>query len=267
MSRCDDLRIGGTLGASGISGGLSINSTALQVSDWAGLLGVAGIHGSALAVNGRPGTFLAGDLLGRSRFFNLSMRITGWGPVNFVLTEGSEARQIWENTDDLLTALTVPETYLEVDLPDATSRFLRITNLDPAFTTRHNQAREISVPLSSDWPYWHQGGVQESTVVSGATNVAVGGRKAVYDPVLVFAGNGTFTHSTLGWAIQVIGAAGAVTVDLGERTVTEGGSPALNRIRRTPATGQGRVWGWFTPGANSVTSTVSVTVTRRAQFA
>lgn len=263
---CDDLRLGGTLAAAGITGGLSVNSTALMVSDWAGLLGTPGISGSALSVTGRPGMFLAGDQLGQARFFNLLMRITRYGPVAWTLTEADQNHQIWENTDDFLTAVTVPETLLEVDLPDGTSRFLVVTNLDPAYTSRHDRKRDIAIPLVSDWPYWRAGGAEESDVVSGAGAISVGGRKNVYDPVLVFAGNGTFTHSTLGWAIQVTGAAGPVTVDLGARTVTEGGVPASNRIRRTPATGQGRVWGWFTHGANSVTSTVSVTVTRRGQF-
>lgn len=238
-----------------------------MVSDWAGLLGTGGITGSPLQVNGRPGMFLAGDQLPRARFFNLNIRATRRGPTNWALTEPDEDEQIWENTDDFLTAVTTPETYLEVDLPDGTSRFLTVTNLDPAFTNLHNLKRAWSIPFVSDWGYWRQGGTQESSVVSGATVFTAGGRKNIYDAVLVFAGNGTFTHSTLGWGIQVTGAAGAVTVDLGARTVTEGGNPALNRIRRTPATGQGRVWGWFTPGSNSVTANVSVTVTRRAQFA
>lgn len=263
---CDDLRIGGVLAGSGITGGLSVNSTALMVADWAGVLGTPGISGSALSVNGRPGMFLAGDQLGQARFFNLLMRITRWGPAGWTLIEGNQNEQIWENTDDFLTAVTEPETLLEVDLPDGTSRFLRVTNLDPAYTSRHDRKRDIAIPLVSDWPYWRAGGAEESDVVSAPDSITVGGRKDVYDAVLVFSGNGTFTHSSLGWSIQVLGAAGPVTVDLGARTVTEGGVPASNRIRRTPATGKGRIWGWFTPGSNSVTSTVGVTVSRRGQF-
>lgn len=266
MSRCSDLRLGGTLSASGITGALSINDTAIGVADWAGLLGTPGITGSAQVVNGRPGMFLAGDQLGRPRFFGLNIRIGRLGP-NGTLTEPDANHQVWENTDDFLTAVQVPETLLEVDLPDGTSRFLRVTNLDIGLSTFHQKKREFSIPLVSDWPYWRAGGQEESDVVSAPVSITVGGRKNVYDAVLVFSGNGTFTHSGLGWAIQVLGAAGPVTVDLGARTVTEGGLAAQNRIRRTPVTGQGRVWGWFTPGANSVTSSVSVTVTRRAQFA
>lgn len=265
---CDDLRLGGTLSASGITGGTSINSTAIHVTDWAGLLGIAGISGSSIQVNGRPGGYLAGDQLGRQRFFNLNMGVTRWGPSGVgSLVEASFNEQLAANTDDFLTLLAEPETYLEVDMPDGTKRFLVVTNLDPAYTRRSDKFRNWSIPLVSDWPYWRLGGQEESDAVSGGpTNITVGGAVDVYDAVLVFAGDGTFTHNDLGWAIEVTGSGAAVTVDLGARTVVESGSPALNRIRRTPATGKGQVWGWFTPGANSVTTDVSVTVTRRGQY-
>lgn len=265
--RCDDLRIGGTLSASGISGGLSINSTALMVSDWAGLLGVPGITATPLVVAGRPGMTLGGDQLGRPRFFVLNLKVTRWGPTNFALTAIDENHQIWANTDNLLTQLSAPETLLEVDLPDGTSRWLRVANLDPALSIRHDRRREFSIPLVSDWPYWRAGGAESSQVVSAATTLTGGGRKNIYDPVLTFSGDGTFTHSDLGWALEVVGSTGPVTVDLGARTVSQGGSPADNLLRRTPSAGQGRVWGWLLATPNNVTSTVSVTVTWRPQWA
>lgn len=263
---CDDLRLGGTLSASGIAGGTSINSTALHVWDWAGLFGVPGISGSSLQVNGRPGGFLAGDQLGRQRFFNLNIEATSWGPNGAgSVDEADECAQLWENTDDFLTLITEPETYLEIDVGSDT-RYLVVTNLDPGYTQRSAKKRRWSIPLVSDWPYWRAGGQEESDTVNGSSNITVGGRKDVYDAVLVFSGDGTLTHNDLGWAIEVTGSGGAVTVDLGERTVTEGGNPALNRIRRTPATGKGQIWGWFTPGTNSITTDVSVDITRRGQY-
>jgi len=257
---CDDLRLGGTLSSSGISGGTSINSTAIMVSDWAGLFGTAGITGQALEVNGRPGVLYGGDFLGRGRFFNLNMQMTRYGP-NKTLVEATPQEQLQANTDDFLQLLTVPETYLEVDMPDGTSRFLQVTNLDPAYMSKATKVRQIAPPLVADWPYWRQGGQEETDTISGADTITVGGDKSVYDPVLVFAGDGTFTHNALGWSIEVTGSGGAVTVDLGNRTVTEGGNPALNRIRRSD-----RDWGWFTVGSNSVTTDVSVVVTWRSQF-
>lgn len=257
---CDDLRLGGTLSASGISGGTSINSTAISVANWAGLFGTAGITGQALEVNGRPGILYGGDFLGRGRFFNLQMQLTRYGP-NLTLAEPTPQEQLVENTDDFLTLATVPETYLEVDLPDGTSRFLRVTNLDPAYTSLSTKTRRISLPFTADWPYWRQGGQEDTDTISGTDTMTIGGRKTVYDAVLVFAGDGTFTHDDEGWTIEVTGSAGAVTVDLGNRTVTEGGNPATNRIRRNS-----RDWGWFPVGTNNVTTDVSVVVTWRPQF-
>lgn len=260
MITCDDLRLGGTLSSSGITGGTSINSTAIMVDNWAGLFGTPGITGQALEVNGRPGVIYGGDFLGRGRFFNLPIRATRFGP-NMTLTEPTPQEQLSANTDTFLRLATVPLTYLEVDMPDGTSRFLRVTNLDPSYTNFSEKNRVWSMPFISDWPYWREGGAEDTDTISGADTIVIAGDKAVYDAVLVFAGDGTFTHSDLGWWIEVTGSAGPVTVDLGTRTVTEGGSPATNRIRRNS-----RDWGWFTTGTNNVTSDVSVGVATRPQY-
>lgn len=264
---CNDLRLGGTLSSSGLTGGTSINSTALMVSDWSDILGTAGLSAQLQQVNGRTGGFISGDRLGLARFPTLNMRITKYGP-NLTLVEPSFDEQKQANTDDFLALVTDPAgNYLEVDMADGTSRFIYVYDLDPAPMRQPEKDRTIAVPLASPNAYWKEGGQEDTDTIASADTMTVGGNRSVYDAVLVFAGDGTFTHSTLGWAIEVTGSGGAVTVDLGNRTVTEGGNPALNRIRRTPATGAGGVWGWFTPGSNSVTSDVSVVVTWRSSWA
>lgn len=257
---CDDLRLGGTLSASGIAGGTSINSTAIYVRDWSGLFGTPGISSTAFEVSGRPGVVFGGDELGRGRFFNLPITTSRYGP-NRTLVEPTPQEQFQANTDTFLQLATVPATYLEVDMPDGTSRFLRVTNQDPAYTTRATKLRDFSIPFTSDWPYWREGGQEDTDTISGTDTMTIGGDKTVYDAVLVFAGDGTFTHDDEGWTIEVTGSGGAVTVDLGARTVTEGGNPANNRIRRS-----NRNWGWFPTGTNNVTTDVSVTVTWRSQY-
>lgn len=267
---CNDLRLGGTLSASGISGGTSINSTALYVWDWAGLLGTPGRTGAPLEVNGNPGAFFAGDLLGRPRVFPLNIAVSRSGPAGFgTLVEASAGDQVWANTDTFLDLASTPQTYLEVDLPDGTSRYLKVTNLDPAPAVLQEEHRRFSILLASDWPWWRAGGVESSDTINGTDTLTVAGRKTIYDATLVFAGDGTFTHNDEGWAIQVTGSSNPVTVKLGPppREVTESGVPALNRIRRTTVAGRGNQWGWFPVGANSITTTVSVTVTWRNQFA
>jgi hypothetical protein len=257
---CDDLRMGGTLSATGITGGTSIQSRAIQVADWSGVYGYVGLTGSVVEVNGRPGGYIAGDLLGMTRFLELPMRFTRMGPAQ-TLVEATDCEQLVANTDDFFRLLAVPNQLLELDMPDGTSRFLTITAFDRAPLDVIGEIREGVFPATSPWPYWREGGNQQTDTISGADTLAAGGNVSIYDAVLVFAGDGTFEHTTLGWEIEVTGSGGPVTVDLGNRTVTEGGLPATNRIRRT-----NRDWGWFTPGNNSVTSDVSVVVTWRDQW-
>lgn len=260
---CNDLRLGGTLSSSGISGGTSINSTGLMVADWSGILGTPGLTGQMQVVNGRPGGYASGDLLGAVRFPTLNMRLTGFAPGSTGVQTDTQKQT---NTDTFLGLVADPAGgYLELDMPDGTSRFIYVYQTQSAFMSQPAAVRTISVPLESPNAYWREGGQESTDTISSGDTLVTGGNANVYDAVLVFSGDGTFTHSGLGWAIEVTGSGGAVTVDLGNRTVTEGGNPAMNRIRPTRAPGS-RVWGWFTPGNNSVTADVSVTVTWRDAF-
>lgn len=262
---CNDLRLGGTLSGTGISGGTSINSTALMVADWSQLLGSWGMSGQMQVVNGRWGGYISGDLLGRERYPTLNMAIT---PLAAGASSGFSDTQLQTNTDTFLELLTDPDgNYLEVDMPDGTSRFLFVYNLDAAPISQPRRFRTISAPLVSPYAYWKQGGDESTQTISGAANMIVEGNREVWDAVIEFSGDGTFTHNDLGWAIEVTGSGAAVTVDLGARTVTESGSPATNRIRRTPASGKGPIWGWFVAGTNSITTTVSCDVTWRPSYA
>lgn len=262
MATCDDLRLGGTLTGAGITGGVSINNAGIGIEDWSGVLGSGGMSGRVQVVNNRPGGFLSGDLLGRERYPTLNMILTDRDATGG-LTAATFPEQKQANTDTFLALITDPAgNYLEVDMPDGTSRFLYVYNLDAAAMRQPRKQRTISVPLVSPFPYWKGGGNQSTDTIAGADTMVVGGNREVYDAVLVFSGDGTFTHSTEGWAITIAGSSGAVTVDLGNRTVTDAGGAADNLMSRTNA-----FWGWFNPGNNSVTSTVSVGVTWRSSFA
>lgn len=252
MATCDDLRIGGTLSATGITGGTNINSTLLGVEDWSGVLGHTGISLQPVEVSGRPGGLLTGDGLGKARFLSLNMVITRLGPL------ASGALNLIANTDTFLTALSQPAgNYLEVDMPDATKRFTHVTALDPASIGQPKTIRHISAQLYSAAPYWKLGGNQSSYTSGGTlTNT---GLVTVYDAVIVFAADATFTNSTAGWSLTIAGSTGAVTVDLGARTVTQAGIPADQLLTRTD-----RDWGWFLPGANTVSG--AATVTWRSQY-
>lgn len=261
MVACNDLRLGGTLAATGITGGTSINDYAISVEDWSQLLGTPGLGASIQQVSNRPGGFVAGDLLPLPRLPVLSLVMTELNATGG-LTAATPAEQKMDNTDALLALLGNPNgNYLEVDMPDATSRFLYVYNIDPAAIAQPRKKRTIRAPLVSPMPYWKAGGNQSSDTISGADSLVNGGNGNVYDAVLTFAGDGTFTHSTLAWSITIAGSSGAVIVNLGTRTVTQAGVPAENLMRHTDD-----YWGFFTPGANSVTSSASVGVVWRSSW-
>lgn len=252
---CDDLRLGGTLSGSGLTGGTSINSTSLQVSDWSDLLGVPGLTYQPVAVHGRPGSVLTGDGLARPRLPTLNMRITRQ------LAGTDSGANLETNTDTFLGLLGASAgQYLEVDLCAGGSRFIHVRDLDPALVAQRIR-RTMGVPLYAEWPYWWEGGAESTDTLSGADTLTVGGNAPVYDAVLVFAGDGTATHNALGWSLEIAGSSAAVTVDLGARTVVQSGTAAPELLIR-----DNQDWGWFTPGSNSVTTDVSVGVTWRDQY-
>ena len=259
---CDDLRLGGTLSPTGISGGTTINRTGLAVSDWSGVFGHGGISYTPVEVAGRPGGYVVGDSLPKHRFPTLNMAVGDW-PADCEAPGEPDGQLLWDNTDIFLALLTRPTgNYLEVDLPDGSSRFLHVYAIDPAPIAQPRTIRSMSVPLYSPHQYWKAGGAQSSDTISGSDTLVVGGTVNVYDPVLTFAGNGTLQHSDLDWQLDIAGASGPVTVDLGARTVTQAGVAADQLLNPS-----NRLWGWFTPGSNTVLSSVAVTVTWRNQYA
>lgn len=258
---CTDIRLGGTLSSSGITGGTSINNFAYAIEDWSNLMGTAGMTASIQSVNNRPGGVVAGDRLGLPRFPTLTVAITDRNATGGI-TEPTFAEQREANTDALLALLGNPAgNYLEVDMADNTSRFLYVYNIDAAPVLQPRRKRTIRAPLFSPFPYWKEGGTQSTDTISGNDTLVNGGNAPVYDAVLTFAGDGTFEHTGLGWEIEIAGSSGAVTVNLGTRTATQGGVAAENLVRHTD-----KDWGWFLAGNNAVTADVSVGVTWRASW-
>ena len=259
---CDDLRIGGTLSGSGITGGVSISDTRIAVADWSGIFGHVAISRQAVGVTGRPGVTLVGDALPLERVITLPLLITRWNQTTkYGLTEPTFGEQLWRNTDLLLGYLADPDGfYLETDDPDGTTRFVLGYALS-AVPIGQTSWRRLTVPILCPYPYWRLGGTQQSVFGSGAGTVTIVGNVNVYDAVLVFAGDGTYTNSTAAWSITITGSSSAVTVDLGARTVKQAGVDADNLMSRTD-----REWGFFVPGLNTLARSVSVTTTLRDQF-
>jgi len=252
MPTCEDLRLGGTLSGSGITGGVTINQTNLAVDDWSDIFGHGGLSYTPVEVLGRAGAYPVGDGLPLARFPTLNMRL-----------RSAHQCPPGEDLTDTFLALLADSggQYLEVDIPDEGSRFIKVYGLTPASILQPRQIRTVKVPLFSPDPYWKEGGAQNTDTISGADSLAVGGVVNVYDAVLVFAGDGALVHNDLDWTLTISGSSGPVTVDLGNRTVTMGGNPADYVLGPSS-----RHWGWFIPGTNSLSSSVSTTVTWRDQY-
>lgn len=257
MTTCDDLRLGGTLADAGITGGLSINGTALSVADWSDILGHAGYRKTPISVSGRPGARMVGEGLPRPRFLNLDLNVGVLNPQGTLTV--SECEQKQANTDAFLALVADPDgQYLELEMPDSSERFLHVYANDPGFISQPRKLRQIRTPLVAEWGYW-RASVASTDTVSGADTVVVGGTVRVYDPIFTFAGDGTI--STSDWSLTITGSGGAVIVDCGAREVTEGGNRADQLLTITS-----REWGWLDPGNYAITSTVSVGVKWRNQW-
>jgi hypothetical protein len=261
MAVCDDLRLGGTLEIGGITGGTTINGTILAVDDWSGIFGHSGISYTPVEVSGRAGGFAVGDGLPLARYPTLNMRIKSKGECDAMETD---ADRLLENTDTFLALLASAQgQYLEVDLPDSSSRFIHVNALAPALISQPTHHRRISVPLYSEDPYWNEGGLMNVESISGVDSFVVGGNVHVYNGTVNFAGDGTFAHLDNDWNITIAGAGGGtIHVDLGARTVIQSGDHVDQVMTPT-----NRLWGWFTPGTNNVQSDVAVSVGWRNQYA
>jgi hypothetical protein len=218
-------------------------------------------------VYGRPGSYVAGDRLPKDRFLTLTVNIHRRTAEAECTT--SELALL-ANTDAFLDLISQRDgTYLEVVLPDTTTRFTHVVSLDPAPMRQPTARRSFAVPLVAPWGNWWKGGNQNSDAISGADTIVVGGTQPVYDARLVFAGDGTFEHTGLGWEITITGSSGffSVAVHLGNRTVIEGGLSATALMTRVPVADEGRVWGWFDVGNNAVSASgTTVTVEWRDQW-
>lgn len=256
---CDDLRIGGTLSASGLTGGTSIGNAGIVVQDWSGLFGHVGYSSFAARVAGRPGITLVGDALPKERYLTLNLAFTQKLRTGGAV-QTSPGAYLWNNTDTILAFMSNPTGfYLEVDDPFTTTRFVFCNSPDPASIDYLRQERRAVFPLVATHPFWKQGGTEITATGSGAGTITNAGNATVYDAIISFSGAGNFINSTAGWTLTV---SAACVVNLGLRTVTVGGVNSDNLL--TGRTSQ--AWGWFLPGANTISRSVTSTATLRSQW-
>lgn len=263
MSGCDDLKLGGTLGSSSITGGVSVSNEGIAVEDYAGLYGAPRQRGVVAEVSGRAGAVLSSvdNRLPAARLFNLPFWILDRNPATGLLDGDSPGEWVDANQDTIDRLIHARSGFLiERVRCDGTRRYLHAFQNGQATVRVRGRWRLNIIPCVAPFPYWRTVAAVGPQTISGATTISINdGSMPVYDPVLVFSGDGTFTNSDTGQAITVAGSSGAVTVRCGDQpSVTQAGVPARNLV-----TTNDDEWMRFDRGTVNVTSTVSVDVSWR----
>ena len=264
------VRIGGTISGSTLTGGTVLESEQFALQDGhAALIGHPGYRGGNWVRLGADGESYRYDKAYNPRFMTLSIAV--WDrDASGTITQADRCEQLDFNIDTLMGLLD-GLFILERDVMGDT-RWIRAQLAAPATAipgplfSAYNSAYTILAPLVAPYPFW-QSETLHSTVVSGATALANAGNARISNGVFVFSGDGTFTNSDgdeqgNSYAMTVDGSGGAVTVDVYNATVTQGGSPADNTLSAEKPY-------WMVLGRSgdiatvNVTSTVSVTVAHR----
>ena len=259
---CMDVKIGGTVSGSTITGGRSIVSEDLLIVDYTALWGAPGGSAGASTILGQPGAVVPGYNLPRPRLHTLNMAATDTNSATGVPSN----QDLVDNTDDLTALFDDPTgTIIEWVMPDLTSRWVRAYQFTSVPVSVTRKLRRMALLLTSPWPYWRAETVSSQVVNGAAVASTVGGTvKRIYDPTLLFSSNGSFTDNSSGLAVVVAGAAAPVTVSrdiiTGRWGATESGSPVPNKVTVTDPR-----WIYLTSGG-TYTTTVSVTVSWRDQW-
>lgn len=267
---CDGLRIGGSISGSTLTGGLVIGGEDYGITLWDGFLGHPGRRGGNVPVIKNDGSRRVENKPYRERLMVLNIvawdRNSSGGYDNY-----DRCEQLEDNIDTLLETLDGGATETVIVQRDMHSGFTRWIEGEVVDAFSLNQASlftgsdagyQAAVVLRCPHPLW-QSETLNSQVVSGSTSITVGGNARVSNAQLVYSGDGIFTFP---WeagtkTLEIDGAAGAATVEVGTGVVTVGGSPTPGLVIPTLVP-----WVVLYPGTYNVSANVSVTVNWRDQW-
>ena len=262
MPACNDVYIGGTVSGSTISGGTSITEPGKQIQDYGPLWAVPGYKTTARNVLGTPGTVIPANRLPNSRRGLLSMAYrnldaNGFESAGAIDTNQAAVHAIVDNPDGFL---------IEWQRSDGVNLWVQAYNLFQATEAMVRRTRFEQIPYESPWPSWQSETEYTDTVNGAGQSLSIGGDVSrIYNPTLVFAGDGYFEDDTSGLRVTISGSGSPVTVSrdatTGRWRVLESGSDAPGL-----ATWNDRRVMYLTKGG-TFTSTVSVGVTWRRQYA
>jgi hypothetical protein len=238
--------------------GRSLATLANGITDFDGHVTAPAVRGGDISEVWRPGLLPGGyNLVPEATIQRLKIWAAPWDADGDLDPDYGPEGHRRENVNELLKIFGKRGSGISVawDVPDLAASVVTLTNtarVRESVPVTGNHLRGIDVALEYPYPYWHVG---DAIVRAGASSHSFtpGGYSEIWDMVLTFAGDGTLTHTQSGDTITVVGSAGPVTVNVGARTITEGGSPARNRARFN------RPWWQRWNAGQAVTLTVSGT--------
>ena len=227
---CQRVRVGGVVSGSTITGGQNLETFGYGFEVWGGSLASpppVGADPRVLYLDGRPKGRRYWD--GKQIVLSLIVLYVDPATGNILTSRGEHLEG---NTDTLLGLLvTDAPVVIERDQADGSTRFIEGWVAAAFPVGQEKDVRSLVVPVDCVTPWW-QGKTEHSTTITGSGNITtLGNAPNVSNPIINFPGDGLLTHTTSGDTVQVTGSTGAVTVDVGRRTVMMGGNPAANVLR------------------------------------
>ena len=216
--------------------GRSLATLANGITDFDGHVNAPAVRGGDISEVWRPG-LLPGDynLVPEATTQRLKIWAAPWDADGIIDANYGPEGHRRENVNELLRIFGKRGSGIAVewDVPDLAGSIVTLTNtarVRESVPVTGNHLRGVDVALEYPYPYWHVGALVELATAASHTFTPAG-YSEVWDMVLTFAGDGVAEHDETGDTITVVGSAGPVTVDVGARTILEGGSPARNRAR------------------------------------
>ena len=234
---CTRIRFGGTISGSTLSGGTVVESQALGLTSWDGMLGHPGRRGSDLPLLGNDGNYRRERKPYRARLMTLSVAAWDRSASGTITAPNGRCEQLDDNEDTLLALVDGDgETFIiERDMTDGTTRWIEAEisgaatfTQGPLFGTGRS-ARTLLIPLTCWYPFWQSETLNTDTI-TGVDTISNAGNARIQNMVLAYSGDGTFTNSDEAVNLEVSGSGSTVTVDVGAKTVVESGSPADNLL-------------------------------------
>lgn len=253
------LRFGGTISGSTITGGTLVDSPAISMVNHNNIWGLPGRRGFNSELLGQPGSRHRRKLP-RPRLMTLSVSVWDRDDQGTITAPNGKCEELEDNMDTLLGLLgggRGGQFMIQDDRQDSTTRWIMAEAGEaffvegPLFGELH-AAYTLLCPVTCAYPFW-QSETLNSDTLSGADTLTNAGNAPIYNSVLTYSGDGTLTNSDDGDTLEVDGSSGSVIVDIGERTVTQGGSAADGLLIPSDPT-----WMVFGAGTTNVNATVSI---------